>query len=136
MRKAVIWTFLIILPGILAARDKQENQAPVPQEQKVVHAVRTVEPMEIDGVLKENAWQGPAASDFVMSDPIDGGTPGPTEVWVAYDNANLYVAAYLHDSEPKSIRSLLGRRDDSVDSDWFTFCVDPYYDRRTGYMFR
>ena len=136
MRKTAVWTLVLVLPGILAARDKQDKKELVPQEQKVVRAVRTVEPMEIDGLLKENVWQGPAASDFVMADPVDGGTPTEkTEVWVAYDDANLYVAAYLHDSEPKSIRSLLGRRDDSVDSDWFAFCVDPYYDRRTGYMF-
>ena len=29
----------------------------------------------------------------------------------------------------------LGRRDSQVDSDWFIFAVDPYYDKRTGYMF-
>ena len=58
-----------------------------------------------------------------------------TEVWVAYDDKALYVAARLHDAEPGKIVGLLGRRDDDLDSDWFTFAVDPYFDRRSGYSF-
>jgi len=45
------------------------------------------------------------------------------------------VAARLYDSQPELITSRLGRRDDFVDSDWFIFAVDPYYDRRSGYQF-
>ena len=127
---------VIILPGILAARGKQDKKVPVPQEQRVVSAVRAEEPVVIDGVLNEEAWQGKSAGDFVMNDPVDGGVPTErTEVWVAYDDANLYVAARLWESNPQAIKRLLGRRDDEVDSDWFTFSVDPYYDRRTGYAF-
>ena len=39
---------------------------------------------------------------------------------------NLYVAARLADRDPSGIISLLGRRDESVDSDWFYFGIDPY----------
>ena len=42
MRKVAVWTLLLVLPGILVARDKQDKKEPVPQEQKVVRAVRTV----------------------------------------------------------------------------------------------
>ena len=45
------------------------------------------------------------------------------------------MAAFCHDSEPGRIISRLGRRDAQVDSDWFMFAVDPYYDKRTGYLF-
>jgi hypothetical protein len=136
MKKAAVWMFILVLPGILAAREKQDKKIPVPQEQRVVRAVRVAEPVVIDGVLNEKAWQGPSAGDFIMSDPVDGGKPTErTDVWVAYDDANLYVAARLFDSDPGAIKKLLGRRDDVVDSDWFIFAVDPYYDRRTGYLF-
>ncbi|HEX2694818.1 MAG TPA: DUF5916 domain-containing protein, partial [Acidobacteriota bacterium] len=136
MRRAAAWTFVLVLPGILAAREKQDKKAPVPQEQRVVRAVRTEGPIAIDGVLDEKVWQGQSAGDFVMNDPVDGGVPTErSEVWVAYDDANIYVAARLWDSDPGAIKRLLGRRDDTVDSDWFTFSVDPYYDRRTGYSF-
>jgi len=106
------------------------------QEQKVVRAYRTVEPIELDGYLNENVWKNPAISDFLQSDPVDGEKASEkTEVWVAYDDSNLYVAAYCYDSDSKGIIGLLGRRDSHVDSDWFIFYVDPYFDRRSGYSF-
>ena len=58
-----------------------------------------------------------------------------TDVWVAYDDKALYVAAFCHDSEPDKITGRLGRRDARLDSDWFMFAVDPYYDKRSGYLF-
>jgi hypothetical protein len=56
-------------------------------------------------------------------------------VWLAYDDNAIYVAARMHDSEPDKIISLLSRRDDFVDADYFMFYVDPYYDRRSGFIF-
>ena len=111
-------------------------QPPTPQEQKTVHAIRASGPISIDGVLEETAWQEEGYSDFTQSDPTDGAQPTEkTKVWVAYDEKYLYVAARLYDSQPELITSRLGRRDDFVDSDWFIFAVDPYYDRRSGYQF-
>ena len=111
-------------------------QLPTPQEQKTVHAIRADGPISIDGVLEETAWQEEGYSDFIQSDPTDGAQPTEkTKVWVAYDEKSLYVAARLYDSQPELITCRLGRRDDFVDSDWFIFAVDPYYDRRSGYQF-
>lgn len=111
-------------------------QPPTPQAQRTVHAIRTNGPISIDGVLEETAWQEEGYSDFTQSDPTDGAQPTEkTKVWVAYDEKYLYVAARLYDSQPELITSRLGRRDDFVDSDWFIFAVDPYYDRRSGYQF-
>ena len=111
-------------------------QPPTPQAQKTVHAIRANGPINIDGVLEETAWQEEGYSDFIQSDPTDGAQPTEkTKVWVAYDEKSLYVAARLYDSQPELITSRLGRRDDFVDSDWFIFAVDPYYDRRSGYQF-
>lgn len=111
-------------------------QPPTPQEQKTVHAIRADGPISIDGVLEETAWQEEGYSDFIQSDPTDGAQPTEkTKVWVAYDEKSLYVAARLYDSQPELITCRLGRRDDFVDSDWFIFAVDPYYDRRSGYQF-
>lgn len=127
--KAAFFT-LFLLPLFLLAKNNK------PQEQKVVQALRSNEPVEIDGKLDEKVWQGEGYSDFTQSDPNDGTQPTEkTTVWIAYDEEALYVAANLHDSEPESIVSRLGRRDDFVDSDWFIFAIDPYYDRRSGFQF-
>jgi len=105
-------------------------------EQKVVEAIRATEKIEIDGFLEENSWQTQGYSDFTQRDPKDGESPTEKTVfWVAFDDEAIYVAARMFDSNPDKIVSRLSRRDDSVDSDWFIFSVDPYYDRRSGYQF-
>lgn len=130
MKKWSILVFICLLPIILLAK---ENKTP---EQKTVHAVRSNGLITIDGILEEKVWQGEGHSDFTQSDPHDGEKPTErTVVWVACDDKALYVAARLYDSQPESIKSRLGRRDDFLDSDWFIFAVDPYYDRRSGYQF-
>ncbi len=106
------------------------------QENKVIIAYRLTEPLELDGFLLEKIYQLPGSEDFIQSDPVDGAPPSEkTRVWIFYDQTNLYVAAYCYDSEPSGIIGQLGRRDYSVDSDWFIFSVDPYFDRRSGYSF-
>lgn len=130
MSKKSLFMLILFLPVFLLAKP------PDPQQQKTVQAIRSNGSVRIDGILDEDIWQEEGYSDFIMSDPHDGEQPTEkTEVWVAYDEKNLYVAARLYDSEPEQIRCLLGRRDDMVDSDWFIFAVDPYYDKRSGYQF-
>jgi hypothetical protein len=103
---------------------------------KTVTAVRTAGPIRIDGRLTEDVWQGPGFGRFTQSDPQDGApATEETTVWIAYDRENLYVAARCRDSQPDGIIRLLARRDDEVESDWFYFGIDPYYDRRSGYYF-
>lgn len=136
MKKLAVILTALFIPVLVFAGEKRSNPPKKDPEQKIVQAVRAEEPIEIDGELREKVWQTGGYSDFIQSDPVDGGPPSEkTRVWVAYDRANLYVAAFLYDSEPQAIKKLLGRRDDFVDSDWFTFAVDPYYDRRSGYEF-
>ncbi|MDH4218056.1 MAG: carbohydrate binding family 9 domain-containing protein [Candidatus Aminicenantes bacterium] len=134
MKKRKILAFLTFLSIFLSFYlYAQKEQA---SEQKVVQAIRANNSITIDGVLDEDVWKQKGYSDFIMSDPTDGAQPTEkTEVWIAYDDTNLYVAARLYDSNPELITSRLGRRDDFVESDWFIFAVDPYYDRRTGYQF-
>ncbi|MEK6565130.1 MAG: DUF5916 domain-containing protein, partial [Bacteroidota bacterium] len=71
-----------------------------------------------------------------MKRPFEGIAPTQkSEVWVAYDEQAIYVAARMYDTSPDSIMQVLGRRDFDVTADWFGFYVDPYHDKRTGYYF-
>lgn len=105
--------------------------------EKVVHAARSTEPITLDGRLDESVWKtAPHAVGFTQNDPQDGAPPTEqTDVWVAYDDHALYVAALCHDSDPSKIRKRLGRRDSQTDSDWFMVAIDPYFDKRSGYAF-
>ena len=113
------------------------SSRPLVADEKTVVAVRATEPITVDGRLDEPVWQtAPAATGFTQNNPDDGSpATEPTEVWVAYDDHALYVAAFCRDSEPSKIRKRLGRRDSQTDSDWFGVAVDPYFDRRSGYVF-
>jgi len=139
MRRTAALLILLALPLGLAATDKKDKQLPQakkPFEQKVVRAARVEEPIILDGILNEQAWQGPPTQGFTQNDPKDGDpSTERTDVWVAYDDKALYVAAFCRDSEPKKILSQMGRRDSKIDSDWFYFAVDPYNDKRTGFLF-
>jgi len=96
------------------------------QESKVVKAYRLTGPINLDGQLTEEIYHNPAAEDFLQTDPVDGQAASEkTRVWVAYDQTNIYVGAYCYDSNPKGIIGQLGRRDYSVDSDWFIFALIP-----------
>ncbi len=137
MSRKIAIILILVFPLLLSAQEtKPEIKKEKIPEQKIVEAVRANGDINVDGILDEDVWNGKGYSDFTQSDPHDGETPTEkTEVWVAYDEKALYVAARLHDSDPGAITSRLGRRDDFVDSDWFIFAVDPYYDRRTGFQF-
>jgi hypothetical protein len=139
MKKTITTALALLLINVAlpaVAKEKSKQQAPVRPEQKVVRAVRADGPISIDALLDEPVWKGPASNGFTQSDPKDGApSTEKTDVWVAYDDKALYIAAYCYDSDPKAIISRLGRRDAEVDSDWFMFAVDPYYDRRTGFLF-
>ncbi len=119
-----------------SSRPSTRPALPAP-DAKVVQAVRATEPIVLDGRLDESVWKtAPAATGFTQNDPNDGSPASePTEVWVAYDEHALYVAAFCHDSDPSKILKRLGRRDSQTDSDWFMVAVDPYFDKRSGYAF-
>ncbi|MCX6567827.1 MAG: DUF5916 domain-containing protein [Candidatus Aminicenantes bacterium] len=121
-----------IVPERAVSQDKQAD----PRTTRTITAVPTTEPITIDGVLSETVWKTAGYGGFTQRDPQDGQpATEPTTVWVAFDQKYLYVAARLADSEPSKIVGRLGRRDETVESDWFDVGFDPYYDRRSGYYF-
>src|SRR4030065_2414835 len=130
MKKTITTALALLLINLgLGAADKEKSKQSTPAlpEQKVVQAVRTEGPISIDALLDEPVWKGPASNGFTQSAPSDGAPPTEkTDVWVAYDEKALYVAAFCHDSDPKAIISRLGRRDAEGDSGWFVFAVEPY----------
>ena len=77
-------------------------------------------PVEVDGRLREAAWEGaPVADDFVQSRPREGSEPARrTAVRVLFDGEALYVGARLHD-DPGAVRDQLVRRDGAGAYDFF-----------------
>ena len=132
---------IFTLPFLLLTPFPTLAQVQVPEtrtdaERPQVLAVATEESIRIDGRLDEAVWRAlPAANAFVQSEPREGdASTEDTEVWVAYDDSHLYVAAYLHDSAEPIVTDI--RKDFSESTqDVFQVIVDPFRDRRNGYVF-
>ncbi len=96
-------------------------------------AVRTDNSPKIDGILDDEAWKNaPLATGFVEFRP----TPGQpekdsqkTEVRIVYDNAAIYVAARMHETNIDSIARELAPRDHVGNSDFFGIIFDTYLDK-------
>ncbi len=124
------WFFLTLLVGFVSGYSNP------PDFVKQISAVRTKEPIKIDGVLSESVWQRAGTTAFFQQNP-DQGKPATelTEVWVAYDDEALYIAAHMHDAHPDSIITRLARRDNDASSDEFAVGIDSYHDKRNGFYF-
>ena len=101
-----------------------------------LRAVR-VQSVAFDGYLDEPVYKELApVSDFVQQEPREGSPASEkTEVWVFYDDANLYVAARLWENDPARRVSTEMRRDANnlFNNDHFGLTFDGFYDRHNGY---
>ena len=109
--------------------------SPAPRAVDAVHASHA--PV-IDGALDDPVWAtAPAVSGFVQAEPHEGAPATErTEVRVAYDGDNIYIAAYLHDRDPSGVIVNDIRKDfDETAQDDFEVLLDTFDDRRNGYIF-
>ena len=103
-----------------------------------LRAIRVEQPVEIDGALDEEIWSlSQRAKDFYRVLPIDTGfASAQTEVMVAFDETQLYMALICHDTTQgkRPVESL--RRDFSFGlNDNFLAFIDTYNDQTNGFSF-
>lgn len=123
------------LPPIAPAVVNQAGEAGV-----TIRAVRVTEPMETDGALDEPFYsETQAISEFVQSIPDAGVEPTElTEVWIGFDDENVYVGAKIWDSEGPDARIANEMRRDSPQirqNDNFGVFFDTFHDRRNAVAF-
>jgi hypothetical protein len=101
-----------------------------------IRAVRTA-PLRIDGALDDALYSAvPPIGGFVQVEP-QVGVPSAerTEVWVAFDDDNLYVTFKNWESEPGRRVASDMRRDGNIlfnSDDVVNLFLDPFLDRRNG----
>ena len=104
-----------------------------------LRAVRLEEPLDIDGKLEEKAYQlVPSVAGFIQQEPAEGEpATEKTEVWVFFDNDNVYVSARAWDSHPERMVANEMRRDNRniFNNENFAVILDTFYDRRNGFLF-
>ena len=111
---------------------------PVALQAQSIEAIRVRgSAVHMDGRLAEPAWRSaPITAGFRQREP-DEGAPAPeaTEVRILYDDDALYVGARMFSKDPKSIVSIVARRDNETAAETFYVSLDTYRDRRTAYSF-
>jgi len=129
----VLWSLVL---WSLATPLSAQVWGEVESERPTAKAVRTSEPIVIDGVLDEAAWfSAPAITDLIQIVP-DEGEPQTerTEIRILYDDFHLYVGGWFYDRGELTPR--LTRRDTTwPDGDSFSLFLDTYHDHRTAYRF-
>ncbi len=107
------------------------------EQKRVTLRATRVTAMTFDGHLDEPLYREvPAASDFIQQEPREGAAAtDKTEVWVFFDETNLYVGARMWESEPDKRVATEMRRDANnlFNNDHIALAFDSFYDRRNGY---
>jgi hypothetical protein len=122
----------MVLLGAAAAR--AQDPEPV-----TMRAYRLTQPLVVDGLLDDAVYlTTEPAPKFMQQEPRVGElATEQTEMWVFFDDRNVYVSARMHDSEPDRMIADEMRRDASIyQNEHFVVIFDTFHDRRTGFFFQ
>jgi hypothetical protein len=107
------------------------------ENELVFKATRVRQSLIIDGIIEESFYGSVVPiSDFIQTLPEENGEPSElTQVWIGFDDLNVYVSAKVWDSSgPDGWTANEMRRDGDQlrNNDHFGVFFDTFYDRRNG----
>ena len=105
-----------------------------------IRAIKLTEGIHLDGQLDEQVYHTvPAITGFIQQVPDAGArATEKTEVWIMFDERNIYVSARVWDSAPPSAWVANEMRRDTSQlrqNDTFGVLLDTFYDRRNAFFF-
>ncbi|MEZ5293285.1 MAG: DUF5916 domain-containing protein [Vicinamibacterales bacterium] len=105
-----------------------------------VRAIRLREPLTVDGRLEEAVYgQNQPFGDLIQVVPRTGeAATERTDLWLMFDDRNIYVGARVYDSSPPEQWVANEYRRDSAplrQNDHVGVGFDTFHDRRSGFMF-
>jgi hypothetical protein len=122
-----------------APTSKASPAQPIPArgERPSAIAIKTTEPVKMDGVLDEAAWAtAPVIDQFVQQEPQEGQpATDRTEVRVLYNTGHLYIGVKAYSTLPVTATEMRRDADRLFDEDNFQVILDTFHDSRNGYMF-
>jgi hypothetical protein len=137
---------VITLPiSVVPAHPGQEQVPPKAQgraraaNKPLAAATATEEPIRLDGILSEPAWQtATPIGPLIQREPREGATATEeTEVRVLFTANALYFGIVCHDRTPSGIVSTQLTRDAVLEvDDSIVVILDPFLDNRNGFFFQ
>ena len=116
-----------------------EGQAKAGGPKPEIRATPTKDPVRLDAVLSEAAWQAAAPiGPLVQREPREGApATEETEVRILFTSNALYFGILCHDRTPSRIVSTQLTRDAELDvDDSILVILDPFLDNRNGFFFQ
>ena len=93
-------------------------------------------PIVLDGTPNESAWSAIAPLPLTLHLPVFRGEPTQrTEIRVAYDDENLYVAGWFYDTDPNGVQVHSLYRDRWNGDDALGMFIDAFNDNRNAKWF-
>ena len=154
MKSLLLVSVLLSCASLAAAQDNgpsaviDGSPAPIAPEtitrdernRATVRAIKLTSPLVMDGKLDEEVYQvNKPFGGFLQVVPKYGAeSTERSDVWVTYDENNIYVSCRCWDSTPpdKWIANELRRDTNQLrQNDHFGVMFDTFYDRRSGFMF-
>ena len=91
----------------------------------------------VDGRLDDAVWRNALhITDFVQQNPVEGApATEATDVWIAYDSQNFYLAVHAHYSDPSLMRANRNDRDQAFEDDNIAIYFDTFLDQNRAYRF-
>lgn len=137
-RTARLWNIgLAILATIPAAEALAQEGAASSVARSTYSVTSTPETIHIDGRLDEPVWSAPPTFELLVETSPGENLPARvrTEVWITYDENNLFVAFRASDPEPERIRARLSDRDSAFQDDFVGIVIDTFNDERRAFEF-
>jgi hypothetical protein len=151
MRRTGVVTVALVCGAAFQARIHAQQVTPPPplapevvardgRGGTTVRATRLSEQIRLDGRLDEAVYQSVRPITNLIQQIPDEGAPASerTDVWVFFDENNLYVMARAFDSAPPSDWVANEMRHDVIQlrqNDSFSILLDTFHDRRNGVAF-
>ncbi|MCX5752845.1 MAG: DUF5916 domain-containing protein, partial [Candidatus Krumholzibacteria bacterium] len=129
-------TFYLVSLSVLSAAFSvaRADDAYVPVYHPELKISRAAGEIRIDGDLSDAGWRGAAkAANFAEHEPGNQTRPAvETEVFITYDNENLYVGFLCYD-DPARVRASFCERDKIFSDDVVFLCLDTYGEATHAY---
>ena len=131
-----------VAPGVMALEDDAPrfgvaSGAGILTGRPEVRPPRARTPLTIDGRLDDAAWVDAVRITELVQLAPRAGEPATqdSEVYIAYDSANLYLGFYAHIPDPSMLRANRKDRDVRTGDDMFWVYIDPFLDQQRAYSF-
>ena len=121
----------VLLAAVLAVPAAQTTPA-----RETLTIQRATAPPRLEDFLTGDRRDGVSAETFLQREPQDL-VPATerTEVYVSYDDTNLYAVFVCHATDPSRIRARMSRREQIFNDDFVGLFLDTFNDRQRAYEF-